>query len=55
MGAMQWDDVSIWENKNSGQYTDGKFGTDLFANKVVEIDFDKQVIAVMSNLYSSLY
>jgi hypothetical protein len=50
MGALQWDDVSIWENKNTGQYTDGKFGTDLFANKIVEIDFDKKVIIIHASL-----
>jgi hypothetical protein len=50
MGALQWDDVSLWENKNTGQYTDGKFGTDLFASKVVEIDFDKRVIIIHASL-----
>ncbi|MDO6435447.1 hypothetical protein Q4E93_32840 [Flavitalea sp. BT771] len=50
IGSLQWDDMDIWENKYSGQYTDGKFGTDLFANKVVEIDFDKQVLIVHTSL-----
>jgi hypothetical protein len=37
-------------DQNSGQHTDGKFGPDLFKNKVIEIDYDKGVI----NLYSQL-
>lgn len=44
-GALQWNNIPIWENKHSGRGTDGKFGLDLFQNKVVEIDFDqKQII-----------
>lgn len=50
IGGLAWDNVPIWENKNSGQHTDGKFGIDLFKNKVIEIDFDKSVI----NIYTSL-
>ncbi len=50
IGSLQWDSISIWENKNSGQFTDGKFGTTLLKNKVIEIDFDKYVI----NVYNSL-
>ena len=50
IGSLQWDDMSIWEDKYSGQYTDGKFGINLFADKVVEIDFDKQLIIVHTSL-----
>jgi hypothetical protein len=42
--------VPIWENINSGQYTDGKFGIDLFKDKVIEIDFDKSVIRLHTSL-----
>ncbi|MES2332347.1 MAG: aspartyl protease family protein [Bacteroidota bacterium] len=50
IGGLAWENVPIWENKNSGQHTDGKFGIDLFKGKVIEIDFDKNVI----NIYTSL-
>ena len=50
IGEMEWQHVPVWENKNSGQNTDGKFGTDLFENKVIEIDFDKSIIVIHTNL-----
>lgn len=50
IGAMKWDNVLLWEDKNSGQYTDGKFGLKLFKDKAVEIDFDKKIIVVYSEL-----
>lgn len=46
IGSLKRDNVAIWENKNSGQYTDGKFGLELFENKVIEIDFDKKVLII---------
>ena len=50
IGGLHWNNVSIWENKNSGHGTDGKFGTDLFADRVVEIDFDKKHIVLYKSL-----
>ena len=50
IGAMKWDNVLLWEDKNSGQYTDGKFGLKLFKDKAVEIDFEKKIIVVYSEL-----
>lgn len=50
IGAMKWENVLLWEDKNSGQHTDGKFGLKLFKDKAVEIDFDKKVIVVYSEL-----
>lgn len=50
IGAMKWENVLLWEDKNSGQYTDGKFGLKLFKDKAVEIDFEKKVIVVYSEL-----
>lgn len=47
---LHWNGVSIWENKNSGHSTDGKFGTDLFEDRVVEIDFDKKCIILRAIL-----
>jgi hypothetical protein len=44
IGDLKWEDVAIYENVHSGQYTDGKFGPDLFKDKVIEIDFDKSEI-----------
>lgn len=50
IGDLHWNNIAIWENKHSGHGTDGKFGTDLFGNKVVEIDFDKKTIILHTGL-----
>lgn len=50
IGDLQWNNLSIWENKNSGQQTDGKIGIGLFENKVVQIDFDKKILIIGSSL-----
>jgi hypothetical protein len=47
---LKWNDVSIWEDENSGQQTDGKFGIDFFDGKIIEIDFEKKVIVLYSEL-----
>jgi hypothetical protein len=48
--GLAWENLSITENKLSGQFTDGKFGFDLFENKVVEIDYEKKIITVSDKL-----
>ncbi|MHA3787699.1 aspartyl protease family protein [Flavobacterium hauense] len=50
IGELKWDKISIWEDENSGQQTDGKFGIDFFENKIIEIDFEKKVIVLYSEL-----
>ncbi|SEL45273.1 aspartyl protease family protein [Parapedobacter koreensis] len=50
IGALTWENVPIWENTNSGQGTEGKFGIDLFENKVIEIDFERRVLVIDSSL-----
>jgi hypothetical protein len=47
---LEWDSIAIWENKNSGPSTDGKFGLNLFEGKVVEFDFDKNILLLHENL-----
>lgn len=50
LAGLQWQHVPVWENVNSGQGTDGKFGIDLFENSVIEIDFDRRVIVIHASL-----
>jgi hypothetical protein len=52
IGALARDDVTVWENKNSGDGTDGKFGLDAFGGAVVEIDFDDARIVVHNSVPS---
>ena len=54
IGSLSWDNQAIWENQLSGQYTEGKFGMDLFKNWVVEIDFDQSVILLHKDLPSKI-
>jgi hypothetical protein len=50
IAGLQWDSVTLWENKNSGQHTDGKFGIDLFNKNAIEIDFDKHIIVLHTGI-----
>lgn len=50
IAGLTWENVPIWENKNSGQHTDGKFGIDLFKGKAIEIDFDQMMIRIYTSL-----
>ena len=50
MGACVRENISIWEDKNSGPGTDGKFGPDLFEGRVLEIDFGKKRLTVSNKL-----
>jgi hypothetical protein len=50
IGNLQRNNINIWENKNSGKDTDGKFGLDFFQNRIVEIDFDTRRIAMHGKL-----
>lgn len=50
IGSLAKDDVTLWENRNSGEGTDGKFGLDFFGDAVVEIDYDSGRIVVHDRL-----
>ena len=50
VGEFTWRDLTITEADNSGPGTDGKFGPNLFAGKVVEINFDSRELLIHSTL-----
>lgn len=50
LGAFSWDQVGIWESEHSGHNTDGKFGLNLFAHKVVELNFEEEFIVIHDRL-----
>lgn len=54
IGEMEWGNVNIWENKYSGSNTDGKFGMDLFRDKVVVLDFKRQHLIISKALPSNI-
>lgn len=50
IGELKWPDIDVFEDVNSGQGTDGKFGPNLFAGKAIEIDYDAKVIVIRDSL-----
>jgi len=46
IGKSNWDNLYIWEGRNSGPTTDGKFGPNLFKGKAIELDFNKRILIV---------
>ena len=50
IGELEWPDIPLWEDVNSGQGTDGKFGPDLFAGKTIEINYDQRVLVIRDSL-----
>jgi hypothetical protein len=50
IGKSVYSNITVWEDENSGQHSDGKFGLNLFANKVIELDFDKQLFIIHTKL-----
>lgn len=50
IGSFKWKNLPIWENKNSGPGTDGKFGPNLFKNQVIEISVTKGLITIYNEL-----
>lgn len=54
INKLTWTDLTIFVNENSGPETDGKFGYDLFTEKIVSIDYDKNLIMVNENLPKNL-
>jgi hypothetical protein len=50
IAGIRWDSITIWKDQNSGQQTDGKLGLNLFENKVLELDFDKNLLTVETEM-----
>lgn len=50
LGDLRRDAVRVFEVKQSGVGTDGKFGLDFFGGKVVEVDFDRQRLIIHDRL-----
>jgi len=46
MGELAWRDLTIFETEQSGPATDGKFGPNLFAGRIVEVDYDAGEISI---------
>jgi hypothetical protein len=51
---LYWDSLRIFINENTGVGTDGKFGFDFFAGKIVSIDYDHACMIVSGTLPKGL-
>ena len=50
INGLKWDSLTIFINENCGPGTDGKFGFDLFAGKILAIDYDRMWMIVSTAL-----
>lgn len=50
IGNFEWEDLTIWESRHSGKLTDGKFGPNLFEGRVLEINFDHNILILHTDL-----
>lgn len=50
LGSMLFENVPIWEDKNSGQGSDGKFSINLFDGKTITFDFEHQILLLSDGL-----
>ena len=55
IGADEWTDLTIWENENSGPGTDGKCGPNLWAGRIIEIDFDHRQLLIHDELPEKVF
>lgn len=54
IAELEWQNIEVWLDMLSGPGTNGKFGKNLFKDKFIEIDFDKEIIVLHTNK-SSIY
>lgn len=50
IGESTWDSVLVTIDEQSGQESDGKFGWDLFADRVLEIDYDRSALVLHASV-----
>ncbi len=50
IGEMLWDSLEVWPVRLSGQGSDGRFGWDLFKDKVMVIDYDNNEMSILDSL-----
>ncbi len=50
LGTILFENVPIWEDTNSGQGSDGKFGINLFEGKTITFDFEAQELLISDDL-----
>ena len=46
IGHLDWSEIPIWENTQSGKGSEGKIGPKLFSDRYLEIDFEEGIIVL---------
>ncbi|MCH5717608.1 retropepsin-like aspartic protease [Niabella hibiscisoli] len=54
ISGLNWSNVEIWDDQNSGQESDGKIGLNFFNGQVLDFDFEKQQLTVGRTLPKNL-
>ena len=54
IGPFQWDSLTIYPVTLGPKGTDGHFGWDLFENKIVELDYEKNLMIIHPTLTANL-
>lgn len=51
---LEWKNIELWENTNSGPGTDGKFGPFLFKDKYIEVNYDNHIMVIHNKIPDSV-
>ncbi len=50
LASLKWDSLEVYPVRLSGQGTDGRFGWDLFDDKIVSLDYDNNLMTIHQKL-----
>jgi hypothetical protein len=50
LGELHWNNLEVYPVTLSGQRTDGRFGWDLFKDKIIILDYNKMIMTVTQQL-----
>ena len=54
MGNLAWDSLRLWTGGMSGQFSDGKFGPNLFEGSIIEVNFDASIMVIHAKMPTEL-
>jgi hypothetical protein len=44
--GLRWDSVTLWADQKSGPLSDGKFGPNLFRDRSIQFDFERNILLI---------
>lgn len=54
IAGYEWDSLKVWISDHSGQFSDGKFGPNLFEGNIIELNFDISKMIIHKELPGEL-